>query len=127
MFPRDDILIQLPVCRISVVVPVLPQHLPVPPNVIEKVLARVLDDLQGWLWSSQKHVTLVMRDPWLGVTDFVAVLGPPLVALGRTTQLHGRDVVFHRLGQRSDAVPPRPRDSLAVQPGVGVLAHVLFI
>lgn len=76
-----------------------------------------------------------MRDPWLGVTDFVAVLGHPLVALGRTTQLQGRDVVFHRLGQRSDAVPPRaafrvqwnPRNSLAVQPEVGVLAHVLFI
>lgn len=43
-------LTQLPVRRIGVVVPVLPQHLPVPPNVIEEVLARVLEDLTGWLF-----------------------------------------------------------------------------
>lgn len=57
-----------------------------------------------------------MRDPWLGVTDFAAVLGPPLVALGRTARLHGRDVVFQRLGQRSDAVPPRAASSVQCNP-----------
>lgn len=46
-----------------------------------------------------------MRDPWPGVIDFAAVLGPPPVALGRTARLHGRDVggqVAEDLGRRFD-------------------------
>lgn len=53
-----------------------------------------------------------MRDPWLGVTDFAAVFGFPLVAFGQKAPLHDRDAVFRRLRRRSDAVPPRAASSV---------------